>query len=117
SPDELSLRAMIILLGQRGPPGCVVYPWPVRENLRSSRRAPCKFASVATRYIRVNLLRRPIVGGRKVMGLILLVLLIALLLGGLGFASHVLWLVAAVVFIGWLLGFGLRSGEGRWYRW
>ncbi len=51
------------------------------------------------------------------MGLILLVLLIALLLGGLGFASHVLWLVAAVVFIGWLLGFGLRSGEGRWYRW
>ena len=46
------------------------------------------------------------------------VLLVALLLGGLGFAAHTLWLIAAVVFIGWLLGFGFRSGEGsRWYRW
>jgi hypothetical protein len=29
----------------------------------------------------------------------------------------VLWWIAAIVFIGWLLGFGMRSGEGRWYRW
>ena len=56
------------------------------------------------------------------MGLILLVLLLALILGGLGFAVHVLWIVAAVVFIAWLVGFGLARGEtsggrARWYRW
>jgi len=56
------------------------------------------------------------------MGLIVLVLLLALLLGGLGFAAHVLWIVAAVVFIAWLVGFGVARGEGaggraRWYRW
>jgi hypothetical protein len=56
------------------------------------------------------------------MGLILLVLLLALLLGGLGFAIHALWIVAVVVFIAWLIGFGVARGEGaggraRWYRW
>jgi hypothetical protein len=56
------------------------------------------------------------------MGLILLVLLIALLLGGLGFAVHTLWVVALVVFFVWLLGFALARGESagghaRWYRW
>jgi len=55
------------------------------------------------------------------MGLILLVLLIALLFGGLGFAIHALWIVAVIVFLAWLLGFGLARGEGagraRWYRW
>ncbi len=57
------------------------------------------------------------------MGLILLVLLLALLLGGLGFAAHVFWIVAVVVFIAWLVGFGVARGEGsgggraRWYRW
>lgn len=55
------------------------------------------------------------------MGIILLVLLLALILGGLGFAVHVLWWIALVVLILWLLGFVLRAGEsggrGRWYRW
>ncbi|MHB8438887.1 MAG: hydrophobic protein [Acidimicrobiales bacterium] len=56
------------------------------------------------------------------MGVILLVLLLALLLGGLGFAVHLLWIVAAIVFIAWVLGFGLARGEvaggrARWYRW
>ena len=57
------------------------------------------------------------------MGLILLVLLIALLLGGLGFAVHTLWIIALVVFFVWLLGFALARGEvaggrnARWYRW
>jgi len=55
------------------------------------------------------------------MGLILVVLLIALLLGGLGFAVHLLWIVAAIVFIAWVAGFALARGEGagrgRWYRW
>lgn len=57
------------------------------------------------------------------MGVILLVLLLALVLGGLGFAAHVLWWIAIVVFVAWLIGFGIRSGESaggrrRWYgRW
>jgi hypothetical protein len=51
------------------------------------------------------------------MGLILLVLLIALLFGGLGFAVHALWWIAVILLIVWLVGFAARSGEGRWYRW
>jgi hypothetical protein len=52
------------------------------------------------------------------MGLILLVLLLALLFGGLGFAVHALWVVAVIFFLAWLLGFAFRSGESsRWYRW
>jgi hypothetical protein len=55
------------------------------------------------------------------MVLVLLVLLLALLLGGLGFAVHVLWWIALIVLVVWLLGFVLRVGEGgsrgRWYRW
>ena len=56
------------------------------------------------------------------MGLVLLVLLLALLLGGFGFVVHALWIVAVVVFLAWLIGFGVargeRSGGGvRWYRW
>ncbi|HUN36512.1 MAG TPA: hydrophobic protein [Trebonia sp.] len=55
------------------------------------------------------------------MGIILLVLLLALILGGLGFAVHVLWWIALAVLIIWLVGFVVRAGEGasrgRWYRW
>jgi hypothetical protein len=57
------------------------------------------------------------------MGLILFVLLLALIFGAAGFAVHLLWIIAVVVFIGWLLGFGLARGEAsggrgaRWYRW
>jgi hypothetical protein len=55
------------------------------------------------------------------MALILLVLLLALILGGLGFVLHVLWWIALVVLAIWLIGFLVRVGEGsarsRWYRW
>jgi hypothetical protein len=52
------------------------------------------------------------------MGLILLVLVLALLFGGLGFAVHALWLIAAVLLVVWVLGFLMRGAEGaRWYRW
>ena len=55
------------------------------------------------------------------MWLILLVLLLALLLGGLGFAVHILWWIALIVLVVWILGFLVRVGEGgsrsRWYRW
>jgi len=53
---------------------------------------------------------------------ILVVLLIALILGGLGFAIHILWWIALVVLALWLLGFLFRAAETggrrrRWYRW
>jgi hypothetical protein len=55
------------------------------------------------------------------MALILVVLLLALLLGGLGFAVHILWWIALIVLVIWILGFLVRVGEGgsrgRWYRW
>jgi hypothetical protein len=52
------------------------------------------------------------------MALILIVLLIALLLGAVGFAVHLLWWVGLAVLVVWLLGFAFRAGEGRrWYRW
>ena len=47
------------------------------------------------------------------MGLILLVLLIALLLGGLGFAVHALWIFAVVVLVVWVLGFALARESQR----
>ncbi|AUG81732.1 hypothetical protein CFP65_7132 [Kitasatospora sp. MMS16-BH015] len=53
---------------------------------------------------------------------LLLVLLLALLLFGLGFAVKILWWVAIFVLVVWLLGFLARGtssagGRGRWYRW
>lgn len=58
------------------------------------------------------------------MALIIIVLLLALLFGGLGFAAHILWIVAAVIFLFWLAGFGFSRGAGAvgggrrgWYRW
>jgi membrane protein YdbS with pleckstrin-like domain len=59
--------------------------------------------------------------GKQLMGIILLVLLLALILGGLGFAIHILWWIALIVLVIWLIGFVVRVGEGgsrgRWYRW
>ncbi|MCX4550335.1 hydrophobic protein [Streptomyces sp. NBC_01387] len=56
------------------------------------------------------------------MGPVLLVLLLALLLFGAGFALKALWWIAIVVLVVWLLGFlihpaGGSSRRGRWYRW
>ncbi|MEV7617691.1 hydrophobic protein [Streptomyces sp. NPDC089799] len=50
---------------------------------------------------------------------LLLVLLLALILFGAGFAVKVLWWLALAVLVLWLLGFVARpaGGRGRWYRW
>ncbi|WP_327352159.1 hydrophobic protein [Streptomyces sp. NBC_01304] len=53
---------------------------------------------------------------------ILLVLLLALILFGAGFAVKVLWWIAIAVLVIWLLGFVMRStttagSRSRWYRW
>jgi hypothetical protein len=50
------------------------------------------------------------------MTLVLVVLLLALLLGGLGFAIHALWIIAVVLAIVWLVGFAFRGGQrSGWY--
>ncbi len=57
------------------------------------------------------------------MVLVVVVLLLALLLGGLGFAVHILWWLALIVLALWLLGFVFRGAGAaggsrrRWYRW
>lgn len=53
---------------------------------------------------------------------LIVVLLLALLLFGVGFAVKALWWIAVVVLAVWLLGFVVRPGassgrRGRWYRW
>lgn len=53
--------------------------------------------------------------------LILAALLLVLLLAGVGFAIHALWIAAIVLFIAWLVGVALGRGESagshRFYRW
>lgn len=52
------------------------------------------------------------------MAALLLVLLLAVILFGLGFSLHLLWIAAAIVLVLWLVGFMMRGAEGaRWYRW
>ena len=52
---------------------------------------------------------------------ILLALLLVLLFFGLGFAAHLLWIVAAILLVAWLVGLALGRGESagthRFYRW
>jgi hypothetical protein len=45
------------------------------------------------------------------MGIILAVLILALIFAGVGFAVHILWIVAVVLFVLWLVG--LVTGVGR----
>jgi heme O synthase-like polyprenyltransferase len=56
-----------------------------------------------------------------IVGLILLVLLLAILLGVGGIAAHFLWFLAMIVLVFWLAGFAMSRGraEGRrgWYKW
>ena len=53
--------------------------------------------------------------------LLLLALLLVLLFVGIGFAVHVLWIVAVVLFVVWVLGLALgrgnRAGRHHFYRW
>ncbi|MGH9109005.1 MAG: hydrophobic protein [Acidimicrobiales bacterium] len=45
------------------------------------------------------------------MGVILVVLLLALVFFGLGFAVHLLWIVAVVLFLAWVAGLAFRRGS------
>lgn len=44
-------------------------------------------------------------------------IILILILFGAGFAVKILWWVAIVLFVLWLVGFVARSGDRRWYRW
>lgn len=52
---------------------------------------------------------------------LLLALLLVLLFFGLGFAAHLLWIVAIVLLVLWVVGFAVGRGESagshRFYRW
>ncbi len=48
---------------------------------------------------------------------LIVVLLLVALLFGLGFAIHLLWIVAVIAMILWALGFLLLPTGGRWWRW
>jgi hypothetical protein len=45
---------------------------------------------------------------------LVVLLLLALLLFGIGFAIKFLWIVAAIVFAVWLVGFLSRETNARW---
>ena len=62
---------------------------------------------------RTNLVQHEIsvVAERSTKMLILLALLVVLLFAGLGFAVHFLWILAAIFFVIWLVGFALGRGE------
>ncbi|HEY3941677.1 MAG TPA: hypothetical protein VGL60_04260 [Acidimicrobiales bacterium] len=53
--------------------------------------------------------------------IIALALLLVLLFFGLGFAVHLLWIVAVVFLVFWLIGLafgrGASAGRHRFYRW
>lgn len=51
------------------------------------------------------------------MGWLAVLLLLALILGGAGFAIHVLWWIAVIMVVILLVGFLTPRGGGRWYRW
>jgi hypothetical protein len=48
---------------------------------------------------------------------IIVLALLALILFGIGFTIHLLWIAAIVVAVVWLVGFLVRPKGGRWYRW
>jgi hypothetical protein len=52
------------------------------------------------------------------MALLLLLLLLVIIFAGLGFAAHILWILALVFLVAWVAGFAFRGGgRSRWYRW
>jgi hypothetical protein len=59
--------------------------------------------------------------GEESIVVILLLLLLVLILAGAGFAVHLLWILAVVFALFWLIGVALGRGETagnhRFYRW
>jgi hypothetical protein len=55
-------------------------------------------------------------GGQLVIPLLLFLVLVALLFG-LGAAIHLVWIVALVALVLWMVGFLFRPKGGRWFYW
>ncbi len=51
------------------------------------------------------------------MGFLVAFLILTLLLFGAGFALHLLWWIAVIALVMWLVGMIVHGPEGRWYRW
>jgi hypothetical protein len=56
------------------------------------------------------------------MAALLIALIVVIILFGLGFTLHLLWWIAIIALVVWLLGFLFRVGEGaagrrRWWYW
>ena len=56
------------------------------------------------------------------MPILVVALIVVLILFGAGFALHLLWWVALIALVVWLLGFVVRGAESaggrrRWYNW
>lgn len=53
--------------------------------------------------------------------IVLFALLVVLVVAGLGFTLHILWVLAAVLLVLWVIGFALGRGENagsrHFYRW
>jgi hypothetical protein len=56
-------------------------------------------------------------GRGKVMGILVAFLIITLLLFGAGFTIHILWWIAVIALIVWVVGLLAHGPERRWYRW
>jgi len=48
---------------------------------------------------------------------ILLFLLVVAVLFGLGAAVHLLWILAIIALVFWVIGFAVRPRGGRWWYW
>jgi hypothetical protein len=51
------------------------------------------------------------------MGVLLAFLILTLLLFGAGFAFKILWWVAVIALVVWLVGLIVHGTDRRWYRW
>jgi hypothetical protein len=70
---------------------------------------------------RAHLLFEDLIEGKNGGMVLLLVLLLVLIFAGAGFALHVLWILAVIFALFWLIGAALGRGESagrhRFYRW
>jgi hypothetical protein len=105
-------RDVAALVASKARVSRVVRPFPWRNRTREPRRAASPAfrlgALAGTGYAYGPARAAPAHICQKVgnvMGWLLLILLLALILGGFGFVVHALWWVAIIVFIVWLVSF------------
>jgi hypothetical protein len=78
------------------------WPWPLSRPGHVGSSGPCPWG-----------LGRPSTSYGAHMRIILLLLLVALIFAGVGFALHVLWVIAVIYFVAWLVGLAFGKGSRR----